>query len=182
MTLYTKRLILRRWEESDAEEMFKYASDPDVGPITGWPVHKDIEESRFVISNVLQGKEAYAICLKEDNKAIGSIELKLGDKADLCEGDNECELGYWLGKPFWGKGIMPEAARELIRHGFEDCRYSKIWCGYYDGNSKSKRAQEKIGFKFQGIKENVDVPLMHEKRNVNVSLMTKEDWSEMKAD
>ena len=83
MTLYTKRLILRRWEESDAEEMFKYASDPDVGPITGWPVHKDIEESRFVISSVLQGKEAYAICLKEDNKAIGSIELKLGDKAEV---------------------------------------------------------------------------------------------------
>ena len=181
-TLYTERLILRRWELSDAGEMLKYASDPDVGPITGWPPHKNIEESRFVIENVLNGSEAYAICLKEDNKAIGAIELRLNGHTDLGSGEDECELGFWLGKPFWGRGIMPEASRELLRHAFEDLGMSKVWCGYYDGNSKSKRAQEKIGFKFQGIKENVDVPLMHEKRNVNVSLMTKEDWSEMKAD
>ncbi len=36
------------------------------------------------------------------------------------------ELGYWLGKPFWGQGIMPEAAREVIRHGFEDIGMTKI--------------------------------------------------------
>lgn len=62
----TERLILRGWELSDAQDMLKYASDPDVGPAAGWPPHKDIEESRFIISNVLNGKEAYAICLKED--------------------------------------------------------------------------------------------------------------------
>ena len=176
MLLYTERLILRRWEESDAEQLFKYAQDPDIGPIAGWPPHKNIEESRFIIKNVLQGKEAYAICLKEDNKAIGAIELRLGDNADLGEGDDECELGYWLGKPFWGRGIMPEAARELIRHGFEDCGFNKIWCGYYDGNEKSKRVQEKLGFKYQWRSEGVDVPLMHEKRVGHVNLMTKEDW------
>ena len=41
----TERLILRRWEDSDAEDLFKYASDPDVGPIAGWPPHQSIEES-----------------------------------------------------------------------------------------------------------------------------------------
>ncbi|MBQ1726710.1 MAG: GNAT family N-acetyltransferase, partial [Treponema sp.] len=73
----TKRLILRKWKDDDAEELYKYASNPDVGPIAGWPPHKSIEESRDVIKNVLNGKEAYAICLKEDGKAIGAIELKL---------------------------------------------------------------------------------------------------------
>ena len=41
---------------------------------------------------------------------------------------------------------MPEAAREIICHGFEDLGMSTIWCGYYEGNQKSKRVQEKIGF------------------------------------
>ena len=176
MVLQTERLILRRWEDSDAEQLFKYAKDPDVGPITGWPPHKSIDESRYVIANVLNGKEAYAICLKEDNKAIGAIELRLYGTSKFCKGEDECELGFWLGKPFWGQGIMPEASRELIRHGFEDCGMNKIWCGYYEGNSKSMRAQEKIGFKFQYRQEDVDVPLLNEKRVEIVNLMTREDW------
>ena len=44
MTLETKRLIPRHWEDSDAEDLYRYASDPDVGPIAGWPVHQSIDE------------------------------------------------------------------------------------------------------------------------------------------
>ena len=118
--LETKRLILRRWNEDDAEDLYRYASDPDVGPIAGWPAHRSIEESRDVIKNVFDGREAYAICLKKDRKAIGAIELKLNGHTDMTDRDDECELGYWLGKPFWGQGIVPEAAREMLRHAFED--------------------------------------------------------------
>lgn len=57
-----------------------------------------------MIRNVFQGKEAYAICRKTDGKAIGAIELKLKGHTDLTDRDDECELGYWLGKPFWGRG------------------------------------------------------------------------------
>ena len=57
----TERLILRRWNEDDAEDLYKYASDPDVGPIAGWPAHQSIDESRDVIKNVFIGKEAYAV-------------------------------------------------------------------------------------------------------------------------
>ena len=120
MILETERLILRRWEESDAEDLYKYASNPDVGPIAGWPPHQSLDESKDVIKNVLNGKEAYAICLKEDGKAIGAIELKLNGHTDMTEKDDECELGYWIGKPFWGQGLMPEAANELLRYAFED--------------------------------------------------------------
>ena len=175
----TERLILRRWEDSDAEDLFKYASDSDVGPIAGWPPHQSIDESRDVIKNVLNGAEVYAVCLKEDEKAIGAIELKLNGHTDMTDRDDECELGYWLGKPFWGQGIMPEAVKEMLRHAFEDCGMQKVWIGYYEGNTKSKRVQEKCGFKYQWRSENVDVPLMHEKRTGHVSLMTKEDWEAM---
>ena len=174
--LKTERLILRRWEDSDAESLFEYAADPDVGPIAGWPPHQSIEESRDVIKNVFNGKEAYAICLKTDDRAIGAIELKLNGHTDLTDRDDECELGYWLGKPFWGQGIMPEAVKEILRNAFEKIGMTKVWAGYYEGNIKSKRVQEKSGFRYQWKSEGVDVPLMHEKRTGHVSSMTKDQW------
>ena len=176
MTLETERLLLRRWTDSDAGSLYEYARDPDVGPIAGWPAHRSVEESRVVIRDVFCGKEAYAVCLKTDNRAIGAIELKLNGHTDLTERNDECELGYWLGKPFWGQGIMPEAAREMLRHAFEDLGMTKIWAGYYEGNVKSKRVQEKCGFRYQWRSEDVDVPLMHEVRTGHVSSLTKDQW------
>ena len=174
--LKTERLILRRFEESDAENVFEYAKDPAVGPIAGWPPHKSVGESLDVIRNVFSAAECYAVCLKEDGKAIGAIELKLNGHTDMTDRDDECELGYWLGRPFWGQGIMPEAVREMLRHAFEDLGMQNVWCGYYDGNTKSKRVQEKCGFRYQWTTKDVDVPLMHEKRIGHVNLMTKDRW------
>lgn len=176
MNLETKRLILRKWTENDAENLYKYAKDPAVGPIAGWPPHKSIDESLEIIKNVLSGEQSYAICLKTDEKAIGAIELKLNGHTDMPTRDDECELGYWIGKPFWGQGIAPEAANEIIRYGFENLGMKKIWCGYYDGNDKSKRVQEKCGFKYQRTTQDIDVPLMHEKRVEHVTCLTKEEW------
>ncbi|MBE5905212.1 MAG: GNAT family N-acetyltransferase [Lachnospiraceae bacterium] len=175
MIFETERLILRHWEEADAEDLFRYASDPDVGPIAGWPAHKSLEESREIIRTVFSRPEAYAICLKEDKKAIGAIELK--EHTKMAKTDQECELGYWLGKPFWGRGIVPEATMEIIRHAFEDRGMEKVWCGYYEGNEKSKRVQEKCGFQYQGKMDDVDVVLLHEKRNEYVNLITKDIWN-----
>ncbi len=172
----TERLLLRPWEEDDAESLHEYAGNPAVGPVAGWPPHKSVEESRDVIKNVLNGPEAYAVCLKEDGRAIGAVELKPKDHSDLAESDDECELGYWVGQPFWGRGIIPEAVTEMLRHAFEDCGMKKVWCGYYDGNTKSARVQEKCGFILQRTIQDVDVPLLHEKRTVHASCLTKEDY------
>lgn len=176
MRFETERLILRPWEESDAESLFEYASDPDVGPIAGWPPHKSLEESLNVIKNIFTGAECYAICEKSSDKAIGAIELKLNGHTDMTENDDECELGYWLGKPFWGKGYMPEAATELLRHGFEELGMACIWCGYYEGNAKSRRVQEKLGFSYHHSCDDVFVPLMDEVRIGHTNYMTKEQW------
>ena len=81
----TKRLILRKWTEEDAENLYKYAKDPDVGPAAGWPPHKSIEESRAVIRDVFNGAECYAICEKENNQAIGAVELKLKGHTDMTD-------------------------------------------------------------------------------------------------
>lgn len=132
--LKTERLILRKWTDEDADSLFEYAKNPDVGPIAGWLPHTSREESLRVIQNLLNGSECYAICEKGNQKAIGAIELKLNGHTDMTERDDECELGYWIGKPFWGRSYVSEAAREIIRHGFEDLGMNTIWCGYYDGN------------------------------------------------
>ncbi len=176
MTLTTERLFLRPWCAEDAPSLFRYASDPDVGPIAGWPSHQTVEESKRVILRVLSAPECYAICLKEDNAAIGAIELMLNGHTDLTEKDDECELGYWIGKPFWGNGYVPEAAREMIRHAFEDLQMSVIWCGYFDGNTKSKRVQEKCGFTYFRTTNDVEVPLMNEVRIGHTNILTKEQW------
>ena len=102
--LETERLILRKWTEEDAESLFEYAKDPEIGPAAGWPPHKSVEESRAVIKNVFDGAECYAICEKEKNIAIGAVELKLNGYTNKTKRDDECELGYWLGQPFWGRG------------------------------------------------------------------------------
>ena len=179
MKLETKRLILRPWKEDDAEHLYRYAKDPAVGPIAGWPPHKSVEESLSVIREVLNGEECYAICRKEDGEAIGSIELKLKGKTDMTDRDDECELGYWLGRPFWGNGYMSEAAREVIRHGFEDLGMRAIWCGYYDGNEKSRRVQEKCGFSHFRTTHGLEVPLMGETRTGHMNLLTRESWEAM---
>ena len=175
----TERLILRKWKESDAGSLFEYASDPEVGPIAGWPPHKSIEESLDVIKNVFDGAQCYAICEKDSQKAIGAIELKLNGHTDMTERDDECELGYWLGKTFWGRGYMPEAARAILSHAFENLGMSCVWCGYYDGNQKSKRVQEKLGFIYHHTCPDVPVPLLKKVRIGHTNIMTKEHWEEI---
>ena len=180
MALETERLFFRRWEESDAEILFEEASNPEVGPPAGWQPHKNVEESLNIIRNVLNGPEAYAICLKENGKPIGTIELRLKDNTDMTDKDDECELGYWLAREFWGQGIMPEAAKEMLRHAFEDLGMTKVWCGYYDGNNKSKRVQEKCGFTYQWTTEGLEVKQMNEIRTGHVNMLTKEEWKAKK--
>ena len=172
--LETERLILRPWEETDAEECFRYAKDPRVGPIAGWPVHTSVENSRQIIRDVLAVPETYAIVLKETGRPIGSIGLH---RNDLAEKADEMELGYWLGVPYWGRGLVPEAARELLRHAFEDLELARVWCGYYDGNEKSKRVQEKLGFRYQWTSDHAPVPQLGVTRAGHVNLLTKEEWS-----
>jgi [ribosomal protein S5]-alanine N-acetyltransferase len=175
MILYTERLILRPWEESDAESLYEYAKDPEVGPIAGWPPHTSVENSRDIIKTVLGVDETYAICKKEDQKAIGSIGLMRGKKSNLDILEDEGEIGYWIGVPFWGQGFVPEAVRELIRYGFMDLNLNRMWCGYFEGNEKSRRVQEKCGFRYHHTNKDIYWALMNEIRTEHVTCLEKNE-------
>lgn len=60
----------------------------------------------------------------------------------------EAEIGYWIGKPFWGQGLMPEAVEAVIDYALNTLEVTDLWCAYYEGNVKSQRVQEKCGFRY----------------------------------
>lgn len=179
MEITTERLILRPWQEADAEDLYEYAKDPQVGPIAGWHPHTSVENSREIIETVLSANETYAVCLKSDNKAIGSVGLMIGKASNLDLPDTEGEIGYWIGVPFWGQGLIPEAVKELLRHGFQDLKLEKIWCGYFEGNIKSKRAQEKCGFTYHHTNKDIHWELMDDIRTEHITCLTREVWGGM---
>ena len=174
--LYTERLILRPWCDTDAESLYEYAKDDRVGPVAGWLPHTSVENSREIIKTVLSAEETYAVCLKDDNRAIGSIGLMIGKTSELDLTENEGEIGYWIGVPFWGRGLIPEATRELIRHAFSDLHLDTLWCGYFDGNEKSKRCQEKCGFVYHHTNKDVFRKLTDDIRTEHITRLTKEEW------
>ena len=181
MEFRTERLILRPWEDTDAESVYEYAKNPEVGPIAGWPVHTSVENSRDIIKNVLSAPETYAVCLKEDNRAIGSIGLIEPMQSHTNVAEDEIEVGYWIGVPFWGNGYIPEAVRRMQEHAFEDLGCKAMWCGYYDGNEKSKRCQEKCGFRYHHTEENKPCSLMGDIRTEHFTRLTKDQWKSSKS-
>ena len=173
----TQRLILRPWIEADAEALYKYAKDPAIGPIAGWPPHTSVENSKDVIRNILSAPETYAVVLKETNEPIGSVGIMFGNgvhSADMKEGD--AEIGYWIGVPYWGQGLIPEAVNRLLKRCFEELDIKRVWCGYYDGNIKSRRVMDKCGFKYHHTEEGKISPLGDE-HTEHFTLLTKDDYN-----
>lgn len=176
MVFSTERLIIRPWNENDAESCFKYASHPEVGPSAGWNVHRSVEESRMIIKTVLSVPETYAVCLKEDNIAIGCAGLTSSKDSNIRMAENEYEIGYWLGVPFWGKGIIPEAVRCLMKYAFETLRSPQLWSGYFDGNDKSRRVQEKCGLIYRYTLKNFIWPITNEIKTEHITSITYDDY------
>ena len=174
--LTTLRLILRPWRESDAEALYKYAKDPAIGPVAGWPPHASAAESLEIIRTVFAALETYAVVLKATDEPVGSVGIMFGDGLHSAEmRPGEAEIGYWIGVPYWGQGLIPEAVRCLLRRCFEDLEMTAVWCGYYDGNVKSRRVMEKCGFRFHHTEEGKMSPL-GDVRTEHFMRMTKEEW------
>ena len=142
----TERLILRPWCESDAEALFKYASDPDVGPRAGWPPHKSVEESLQIIRTVFNTPTMWAVELKETGEAIGCVGYLPASVSNLHIPDDQCEVGYWIGKPYWGRGICTEALRLVIDYCFNVKHFTTLWGDFFPSNPASGRVMTKCGF------------------------------------
>lgn len=163
--LQTKRIFLRNFKLTDDKDIYRYAKNPNIGPIAGWPPHKSIKESRYFIQNYFMSPHIFAITLRsKPDHVIGLIGLELVDEGNgkFFMKPNEAEISYWIGEPFWGQGLVPEAIDAVLSYGFNTLNLDTIWCGYKDGNLQSKRAQEKQGFVFDRTIEKMYNPILDE--------------------
>ena len=119
----TQRMKVRPWTDGDAPALFKYASDPDVGVRAGWPPHKSIEESRSVIKDIFSNGHTWALELKDTGEAIGCIGYYDWKESNIGIGQEDAELGYWLAKPYWNRGLGTEAVRGMVDYCFNKKGY-----------------------------------------------------------
>lgn len=172
-SITTERLLLRRYSEDDAQEVFELAKDPDVGPRAGWNPHENIEETLTVLRNIIMPSDALAITLKDSGKVIGDIAIE----EDRYRPDADSgELGYWLGKEYWGKGYMTEAARAVIDYAFGEKGLSMLGICTSPVNSRSQRVIEKCGFVYEGTIRRTYKIYDGTLRDSRVYSMTKEEY------
>ena len=172
--LRTERLILRPWKPSDLEDFFAYASADGVGQMAGWKPHADREESRKILDLFMEEKKTFA--LEYRGKVIGSVGIEEYNEKQFPEfHDRQCrEIGYVLSRDYWGRGLMPEAVKEVIRFLFEEIGLDVIFCGHFLANSQSRRVQEKCGFRFYAF-GTFETQLGTVEEDVT-NILTKEDW------
>lgn len=145
--LKTKRLILRSWRKEDLDDFFEYASVDGVGQMAGWLPHQNKDDTQMILDSFIDKKRTFA--LEYQGKVVGSLGIEEYDEDKFPElKDKKCrEIGYVLSKNYWGRGLMPEAVKEVIRYLFEEVQLDVILCGHFLSNHQSQRVQEKCGFR-----------------------------------
>ena len=141
----TERLILRPWREEDAADLYRYASDPEVGPAAGWAPHESVEDSLQVLRTILIKPDTWAVTQKGSDAPVGSVGI-FPSSCSLAA--HQPEIGYWLARPLWGKGYIPEAVLALIGLCF-DRGAEAVWCAHAELNRRSRRVIEKCGFVYR---------------------------------
>lgn len=146
--LHTERLYLRGWRKDDADSLFRYAQNPNVGPRAGWKPHESRRESRRIICDIFMPNTVWAIIYKETGEIIGSIGL---EKDKFRPGVNSREMGYSLDEKYWGRGMMTEAAKCIIGYAFDEMKIDMICITTWEENARSRRVIEKCGFTYEGF-------------------------------
>ncbi len=139
--LKTERLVLKHLCLDDAVSLFESAQDEEIGYWCGWKRHESVEETKYVIDHILNKPYCFGIFI--EGYAVGVIEIRV-----FSDNEKEGELGFWIGRPYWNKGYMTEACEAILDFAFNKLTMEKIYCAYFDGNDRSRRVQQKIGFSF----------------------------------
>ncbi|MFS0880202.1 GNAT family N-acetyltransferase [Metabacillus niabensis] len=148
LILETERLILQPFKEEDATRIRDLANDKELADIIGLPHPYETKHAMEWISiqpkQMNEGDEyPLKIVSKELNEIIGTITLRV-DKHH-----NKGELGYWLGKDYWGKGFATEAVKKIIEFGF-NLSLNKICASAITRNIASKKVLKKAGLQKEG--------------------------------
>ncbi|MGE7662355.1 GNAT family N-acetyltransferase [Peribacillus sp. NPDC097197] len=175
-TLETERLILRKITWEDAEDIHVYGSDEEVTKYVTWDNHKTLADTRdFIDFAMAQYENKYVapwgIQYKATGKIIGTIDF-----VSWLVGHRVAEIGYVLSQDYWGKGIMTEAANEVIAFGFNRMNVVRIQARCFVENTGSARVMEKIGMSFEGtLRKGIFAKGKH--RDLNMYSILQEEFS-----
>lgn len=157
-TLESERLILRKLKIDDATNMYNnWASDNEVSKYLPWNTHKNIEETKKILNMwIAEYKEDniynWGIEVKNNSELIGTITVMHID--ERCQ---IAEIGYCIGKNYWGKGYINEANDIVIKYLFDEIGINRIQAKHHLNNVNSGKVLEKSGFKFEGILRDYDI-------------------------
>ena len=152
VTLETERLFLRKFTISDIEDMYnKWAKDDEIAMFMRWDAHKSIDETRECVEKLVNSYNnirtyRWAIVLKVENKAVGSIGFHISDDYDMC-----ADVSYSLGRAYWNKGIISEALREILHFGLIDVGLNRIEAFHAISNPASGKVMKKCGMRYEGM-------------------------------
>ncbi|WP_337957791.1 GNAT family N-acetyltransferase [Guptibacillus spartinae] len=174
LKLKTDRLTLQPFQKEDASRIKDLANNKELATILGLPHPYELEHAEEWIAiqpeQIHEGLEyPLTIVTKNDNQIIGTITLRI-DK-----NNNKGELGYWIGRDFWGNGFATEAVNRMIEFGFNHLDLNKVWASAISRNKASTIVLEKAGLQKEGrLKEN---RLLHNKyEDVDVYGLLKNEY------
>ena len=149
--LSTPRLILRALQPSDLDDLYEYASDPEIDQYVPWEHYKNIDEARKNLNEFLEEYEkdrlgAWGIEHRADKNLIGITNISMPHRIN-----RNVELGYTISRAYWGKGYATEAVQAVIQFGFEKMKLVRIEAVVLPENLASARVLEKSGMQFEGV-------------------------------
>ena len=149
-SLETNRTLLRKLSLDDADDIFEYASEPEIAQYVPWEYHRSIEDTLTFLNSVIekyrQNQNAeWGIVLKDNNKLIGSIGFHWWSIEHA-----SAEIGYALSKQYWGHGIMSEVLHEVIRFGFSNMKLNRIEARTRVENTASQNVLKRAGMTYEG--------------------------------
>lgn len=173
-TLETERLILRKLQDTDLNDMFEYGSNDEVTKYVSWNTYQSVEDTKTFLNHILQqyAEEKavfWGIEYKENNKLIGTIDF-----VALNQKHQKAEIGYILSRDYWGKGIMSEAAQAVIKFGFEQMDLIRIEARCLIENIGSEKVMQKVGMQYEGTLRK-SMLLKGKHRDIKLYSILKED-------
>jgi [ribosomal protein S5]-alanine N-acetyltransferase len=140
---------LRRWKHGDEAALVKYANNYNVwrNVRDSFPHPYTWEAAQEWVRICQQEEMATVFAIEIDNEAVGAVGII--PQRDIYR--KNAEIGYWLGEPFWGQGIMPAAVKEMCHYAFQNFDLQRLYAGVFEYNTASMRVLEKAGFERSAI-------------------------------
>ena len=180
-TIYTERLVLRRFTVDDAQAMYdNWANDERVCRFLSWRPHESGEATKQLLEgwcDAYKNDTTYNWAIEFDGTVIGSISV-----VEIKERHERAELGYCMGYAYWNKGIMSEAAKAVIDYLFMEVGVNRIDISHAVKNPASGRVAQKCGLTYEGTKREFFKASSGEFLDVSYYGILRSEWKKQKED